>query len=165
VPTSSCFGSFRPAGLAIAALALLLLLMPAAGCSGSTSDRDVELLGVGAAREAVAGRARVLSAARRGVWLDPRTTSDWLTERIPGALHVPMAAIRDRGEELRGYDVVVVYGRGFKDAVAYAAAKILVEIGVSEVRVLEGGLTAWKNSDLPVASGSPMPDEAAPSVD
>lgn len=161
VPTPAS-GPFRVSGLAALALALSLPLV--GGCSGSTSDRDVELLGVPAAREAVAGRARALSAARRGAWVDPRTTSDWLTERIPGALHVPMGTIRDRAEELRGYDVVVVYGRGYKDALAYAASKVLVEIGVSEVRVLEGGLTAWQNSDLPVASGSPMPDEAAPAI-
>lgn len=141
-------------GMLAAALAIL-----AAGCSGRTTDRDVELLGVSDARESVVGARGLFGEDRTGAWIDPRTVDDWLAERIPGALHMPVGRMRDRAEELRAYDVLVVYGRGFKDPLAFAAAKVLRDIGVAEVRVLEGGLTAWLDADLPVASGSPTPDE------
>jgi len=135
---------------------LLLLGLSLAGCSNRTSDRDIALLGVDDARDVIGGAAR---ADRRTAWVDPRTASDWLTERIPGALHVPVGTMRDRAAELRAYDVLVIYGRGYKDPVAYAGAKVLGEIGVPDVQVLEGGLTAWTNAGRPVASGSPTPDE------
>ncbi len=149
---------------AVAAAAAAALLLPAAGCSTRTSDRDVQVLGVAAARSAVAAPTTRLRQPARAAWLDPRTAGDWLTERIPGALHVPMGSIRDRAEELRGYDLLVVYGRGYKDPVAFAASKVLVEIGVPQVSVLEGGLTAWINDGGPVASGTPARDEGPPAA-
>ncbi len=147
---------------ALAALATAAVLLPSAGCSSRTSDRDVQVLGVAAARTAVATPTTRLRRPARAAWVDPRTAGDWLTERIPGSLHVPVGSIRDRAEELRGYDVLVVYGRGYKDPVAYAASKVLVEIGVPRVSVLEGGLTAWIAEDGPVASGTPARDETPP---
>jgi rhodanese-related sulfurtransferase len=154
-------GPSRITGLGRAAVAgvATLALAALAGCSNRTTDRDVELLGVADAREAVVGGRTLLGEDRTGAWIDPRTVGDWLAERIPGALHVPVGEMRDRAPELRGYDVLVVYGRGFKDPVAIAGAKVLRDAGIGEVRVLEGGLTAWRDAGLPVASGSPAPDE------
>lgn len=138
------------------------MVLSAAGCTSRTSDRDVQVMGVAAARTAVATPTTRLRRPARAAWVDPRTAGDWLTERIPGSLHVPVGSIRDRAEELRGYDVLVVYGRGYKDPVAYAASKVLVEIGVPRVSVLEGGLTAWIAEGGPVASGTPARDETPP---
>ena len=152
----------RLAGCTAVAAAAAAMLLPAAGCTSRTSDRDVQILGVAAARSAVAAPTTRLRRPARAAWLDPRTAGDWLTERIPGALHVPVGTIRDRAEELRGYDLLVVYGRGYKDPVAFAASKVLVDIGVPQVNVLEGGLTAWINDGGPVASGTPARDESPP---
>ena len=147
-----------------ALVAAAAMLLPVAGCSPSTSDRDVQVLGVTAARAAMATPTTRLRRPARTAWVDPRTAGDWLTERIPGSLHVPMGSIRDRAEELRGYDVLVVYGRGYKDPLAFAASKVLVEIGVPQVSVLEGGLTAWIADGGPVASGTPARDESPPAT-
>lgn len=150
----------RAIGLGIALLGGLV----AGGCQSSTSDRDVALVGLEAARGLTGRVEGRLGGIRVGAWVDPRRESDWLTERIPGSIHAPIGSLRSRSDELAGYDVLVVYGDRYKDAIAVAAAKVLAEMGIAEVRLLEGGLQSYADSGLPTASGEPAPDELPPAI-
>lgn len=131
-----------------------------AGCGGDrTTDRDIAFVGVTEAADLVAGEARLLRDATRGAWVDPRLASDHLAERIPGAVHVPLRDLRNRADELAEYDVLVVYGLTFKDPIALAASKVLLELKTADVYTLEGGLRAWTDAGRPAASGRPVEGE------
>ncbi|MFK7960679.1 MAG: rhodanese-like domain-containing protein [Phycisphaerales bacterium] len=145
-----------------AALFSAIALIGLVGCGGDrTTDRDIAFVGVDSAAELVVGEARLLRDATRGAWVDPRLASDHLSERVPGALHVPLRDLRTRADELESYDVLVVYGLTFKDPIALAASKVLLELGIADVYTLEGGLRAWTDAGRPTASGRPTDEEIA----
>ncbi len=83
--------------------------------------------------------------------IDARTAEEFDAGHVPGAINVPIADLtayaRNRGTDSDGLVVTMCgsAGRGEK------AAKILDSEGMKNVQVLEGGLKAWRDADLPVA--------------
>ena len=138
--------------------------LSAGGCGGkSISDRDLVLLDPREGMELVEGRKKLLGLAgiENGAWVDPRSARKYRDGHIPGAIHLPFQNLADEQDRLRGYDVLIIYGDGFKDNLANGMSKKLLEMGFKDVRTLRGGLKAWTRADLDLETGDP-PRDAEP---
>ncbi|WP_060180215.1 rhodanese-like domain-containing protein [Streptomyces sp. IMTB 1903] len=85
--------------------------------------------------------------------LDVRTPGEFRTSHIPGAFNVPLSTLREHRAELLGHldeDVVLVCRSGGRAAQAEQA---LAEAGLANLRVLDGGMTAWEAAGAPVLRG------------
>ncbi|HEX6876275.1 MAG TPA: rhodanese-like domain-containing protein [Nocardioidaceae bacterium] len=85
--------------------------------------------------------------------LDVRTPAEFETAHIPGSYNVPLDNLREHRSELRRHldeDVVLVCQSGAR---AEQAEKALAEVGLPGLRVLEGGMTAWRTAGAPVNRG------------
>ena len=145
----------NPAPVIMMLLAAALL---AGGCGGkSISDRDLVLLDPQEGMELVEGRKKLLGLAgtENGAWVDPRSARKYRDGHIPGAIHLPFQKLAEQEDRLRGYDVLIVYGDGFKDDLADGMSKRLLEMGFRDVRTLRGGLKAWTRADLELETGAP----------
>ena len=101
-----------------------------------------------------AATLRDLLTTGRGVRiLDVRTPGEFETAHIPGAYNVPLDLLREHRTELRAHldDQVVLVCRS--GARATQAGQTLAEVGLLNVKVLEGGMLAWQHTDAPVNRG------------
>ncbi|KUL26911.1 rhodanese-like domain-containing protein [Actinoplanes awajinensis] len=101
-----------------------------------------------------AATLRELLATRGGVRiLDVRTPGEFETAHIPGAYNVPLDLLREHGTEFRTHldDQVVLVCRS--GARAIQAGQTLAEAGLPNVKILNGGMTAWQQTDAPVNHG------------
>jgi len=86
----------------------------------------------------------------RPLLLDVRSPIEFESERIEGALNVPLDALDTRVDEIpEGADVVVVCRTGVR---ATIAAESLARAG-RRARVLDGGVQAWRRARLPLREG------------
>jgi rhodanese-related sulfurtransferase len=85
--------------------------------------------------------------------LDVRTPGEFETAHIPGAYNVPLDLLREHRAELRAHldDQVVLVCRS--GARATQAGQTLAEVGLPNVKVLDGGMLAWQHTDAPVNRG------------
>jgi glyoxylase-like metal-dependent hydrolase (beta-lactamase superfamily II) len=84
------------------------------------------------------------------ILLDVRTLLEFQSERIEGALSLPLAELDARIDEIpEGAEVVTVCRTGVR---ATIAAETLARTG-RRARVLEGGMVAWRRARLPVRVG------------
>lgn len=82
-----------------------------------------------------------LASDKPPVLLDVRTPAEFDQMRLPGALFIPLGALRDRlGEVPRDRPVVCFCKISLR---GYEAARILGGAGCRDVRVLDGGLVTW----------------------
>jgi len=140
--------------LSRAALFGILIAALIGGCATrTTSDKSLAFVDPMEASSLLQVRAKLLGlgGTTSGVWVDPRSTDAYLAGHIPGALHLPLERLRARHEELRGYDVIVVYGDTYNSALAIAMSKAVIELGYRQVHTLRGGLVAWKDAGFDVA--------------
>jgi rhodanese-related sulfurtransferase len=80
--------------------------------------------------------------------VDVRSPDEWSAGHLPGALHIPLAALPERIREIdASAQVVVQCQRGGRSAIA---ASFMLANGVDNVANLEGGYDAWTASGLPV---------------
>ena len=129
---------------ALLPIAATTVVLAAAGCEGKTSDRDVAFVSTDDTATLHAGRqSSLLGKTAQAVIVDPRPEHIYRQSHIPGALNIPIEQLRDRGSELRGFDTVIVCGDVYGDPLARAAGKTLMDMGLDDVRVLEGGLDGW----------------------
>ncbi|NYV73023.1 rhodanese-like domain-containing protein [Streptomyces sp. UH6] len=85
--------------------------------------------------------------------LDVRTPGEFQTSHIPGAYNVPLDTLREHRGELRRHldeDVVLICRSGAR---ASQAEQALAEVGLPNLRVLDGGMMAWEASGAPVNRG------------
>jgi rhodanese-related sulfurtransferase len=91
--------------------------------------------------------------------LDVRTAAEFETAHIPGAYSVPLDILREHREELFGHlspcdgenpQFVLVCRSGQRASVAERA---LAEAGLTNLRVLEGGMVAWEAAGGEVTRG------------
>ncbi|AOT61607.1 MULTISPECIES: rhodanese-like domain-containing protein [Streptomyces] len=85
--------------------------------------------------------------------LDVRTPGEFRTVHIPGSYNVPLDTLREHRGELLAHldeDVVLVCRSGARAAQAEQA---LAEAGLPNLRVLDGGMTAWEAAGAPVNRG------------
>lgn len=87
------------------------------------------------------------------VILDVREAGERRRAAIPGSVHVPLAELEARLDEVpRDRPVVVHCALGSRSALA---ARRLKALGFDDVRNLRGGLRAWKDAGLTVAPDGP----------
>lgn len=101
--------------------------------------------------------ARALVAATGVVFVDARSLADFETGHVPDAIAMPMdtGVIDPRALPLAaGAATVVAYCDTNDDcAGSRRLAGLLAENGVSDVRVLRGGMPLWLSNDYPAESG------------
>ena len=84
--------------------------------------------------------------------VDVRSANEWTHGHIPGALHIPLGYLADRAGEIPSSKPVVVQCQsGSRSSIA---ASVLERLGVSNVRNLTGGITAWAAAGLPIEEPS-----------
>lgn len=96
---------------------------------------------------------RALDGGNRVVVLDVRDREDYAQGHIPGARNIPVDELDIRaGNELSGSDLIVIYCRCADDELSKMASESLHRQGFHQAVVLNGGLDAWRQSGLPMAS-------------
>jgi rhodanese-related sulfurtransferase len=87
--------------------------------------------------------------------LDVRTPAEFQTEHIDGAYNVPLDTLPEHGPEIRASvaDPVVLVCRSGQRAQRADAA--LRATGMTNLHVLDGGMTAWIAAGQPVRRGAP----------
>jgi 3-mercaptopyruvate sulfurtransferase SseA len=112
------------------------------------SDRDLVLIDSAEALDLVEGRKKLLglAGASTGAWVDPRGEGAYREGHIPGAINLPFQHVTDERRRVEGYDVLIVYGDDYRDPIADAMSKRLMELGFKDVRTLRGGLRAWTDA-------------------
>jgi rhodanese-related sulfurtransferase len=90
------------------------------------------------ASEAIAMRGN----GKRVVYLDVREQREWNLFRVPGAVHIPLASVREQAARAIESDqcVVVYCARGGRAALA---ADALRELGYTDVVSVAGGVLGW----------------------
>lgn len=86
--------------------------------------------------------------------LDVRSAQEYVAEgHLPGAALVPLERLEENVDDLhvRTDQVVMVYADGTRKA--REAARLLASYGFPVVRVLDGGLPAWREAGLPIEGG------------
>ena len=87
--------------------------------------------------------------------LDVRTPGEFETEHIAGAYNVPLDTLGEHGPEIRAgvaEPVVLVCRSGQR---ARRAEEALKAAGMTNLHVLDGGMTAWTAAGQPVRRGEP----------
>jgi rhodanese-related sulfurtransferase len=87
--------------------------------------------------------------------LDVRTPGEFEAEHIVGAYNVPLDTLGEHGPEIRAgvaEPVVLVCRSGQR---ARKAEDALKAAGMSNLHVLDGGMSAWAAAGLPVRRGAP----------
>jgi rhodanese-related sulfurtransferase len=101
----------------------------------------------------------LLGSGRGPRLLDVRTPAEFETAHIPGAYNVPLDLLREHRAELRAHlddEVVLVCRSGAR---ATQAGHTLAEVGLPNVKVLDGGMLAWQQqASAPVNRGRPRWD-------
>ncbi|WP_405653444.1 rhodanese-like domain-containing protein [Streptomyces sp. NBC_00019] len=85
--------------------------------------------------------------------LDVRTPGEFRTAHIPGSYNVPLDTLREHRAELLHHldeDVILICRSGARAAKAEQA---LAEAGLPNLRVLDGGVTAWETAGGPLTRG------------
>ncbi|XRQ09128.1 rhodanese-like domain-containing protein [Actinomadura welshii] len=81
--------------------------------------------------------------------LDVRTPAEFAAAHIPGSSNVPLDRLLKQQAELRdSQDEMVLVCRS--GARAMRAERALIEAGVTNVHVLDGGITAWEGAGAPL---------------
>jgi rhodanese-related sulfurtransferase len=86
--------------------------------------------------------------------LDVREAKDYEAGHIIDARHVPAAEVASRADSFKKYrekPVIVYCESGFASA---AAARALRSSGFGKVVTLRGGLTNWRQENLPLVKGA-----------
>jgi len=85
--------------------------------------------------------------------IDVRTPAEFETAHIPGSYNVPLHLLQEHTAEIAGHldqDIVLVCRSGAR---ASQAEQTLANTGLSNVHLLDGGITAWLQHAAPVNRG------------
>lgn len=78
--------------------------------------------------------------------MDVRGKEEFAAAHIPDSSSVPLEAIGSRSIEIPRQQAIVVYSYG--DKRGQQAARLLFDLGFTNVRYLEGGILAWQQAGL-----------------
>jgi rhodanese-related sulfurtransferase len=87
---------------------------------------------------------------QNAVLLDVREAGEFSGGKLPGAVHIPLSQLKDRGPELAKMNtrpIVVYCSRGRRSR---GAGTALASLGFASIYQLHGGLQAWKDAGLPL---------------
>ena len=134
-------------GSGLVGILLILSLLACTGCTPQVSDTDVSFV----AAEDVAVWLGKGDEAR--LVIDVRNAESYAAARIEGAEHFALPDLSDsrHTEYFSRHKTIVLYGDDAGSARATAGAKRLLSLGYRDVRVLQGGLDAWRARGLPIA--------------
>jgi rhodanese-related sulfurtransferase len=96
----------------------------------------------------------LLDSRRPPRLLDVRTPAEFQTAHIPGSYNVPLDLLREHRDEIvkhLDHDVVLVCYSGLRAA---QAEETLRRAGLSNVHILEGGISAWEGKGFDVNRGA-----------
>jgi ArsR family transcriptional regulator len=85
--------------------------------------------------------------------LDVRPEDEFALGHLPGAINIPLRALKARLSELKPLQEIVAYCRGPYCVLSYEAVAALRARGF-KVRRLEDGLPEWRAAGLPVVTGN-----------
>ena len=91
---------------------------------------------------------------RGALVLDVRSADDFAAGHIIDARHVPQAELGGQADSLKKYREKPVLVCCETGASAGAAAGVLKALGFTQVFNLRGGLSAWKQENLPLVAGT-----------
>ncbi len=100
----------------------------------------------------------LIDSGRAPRLLDVRTPAEFETAHVPGAYNVPLDLLKEHRDELRNHldeDVVLICRSGARAA---QAERTLAGAGLPNLKILDGGMTAWQAADAPVTRGAPRWD-------
>ncbi len=83
----------------------------------------------------------LMDSDKVGLLLDVREDWEYSLSAIPGSVHIPLAELYDRLQELAFEDDIVVYCHIGQRS--YPAGQLLKESGFNTVYHLAGGIDAW----------------------
>jgi sulfur-carrier protein adenylyltransferase/sulfurtransferase len=83
----------------------------------------------------------MMDSGEEFVLLDVREDWEWEKASLEGAIHIPMAELKDRTEELDREMTTVVYCHNGDKSVD--ACLLLWEAGFRKIRALSGGIDLW----------------------
>jgi glyoxylase-like metal-dependent hydrolase (beta-lactamase superfamily II)/rhodanese-related sulfurtransferase len=97
-------------------------------------------------------------AGEGAVVIDLRSAHERANRWIAGSLHIPLAHLTTRMEELpHDRDLLLHCAGGYRSSIG---ASLLQRAGFSRISELAGGIAAWEAAGLPVATGEPSPPAA-----
>ena len=85
--------------------------------------------------------ARALAGSEPPMLVDVREPTEWAISHLPGARLIPRAELPQRIEELGRAREIVLYCRSGERSAR--AARLLLDLGLTRVRNLAGGIHAW----------------------
>ena len=88
------------------------------------------------------------------VLLDLREPAEFKGGKLPGAVHIPLSQLAQRGDELAklaARPVVAYCALGRRSAMVGGA---LTKLGFTQIYSLRGGVKAWREAGLPVDEAS-----------
>jgi rhodanese-related sulfurtransferase len=95
--------------------------------------------------------AQLQSGPERVQLIDVRSPSEYATGHIPGAINMPMDQVQSRLPDLERESAIVLVCQSGQRARMVAG---LLEPCGKELRILEGGTSAWIKAGLPVVATS-----------
>jgi hydroxyacylglutathione hydrolase len=122
--------------------------LPIGWLSGGMQDWRSSGAGVEVTEEIAVRRLRALMDDSDITVLDVRQPAEWTDGHIPGAKFITGAEIPERLAEIdTKKTVAVVCGTGYRSSVI---SSFLRARGDSDAHSVIGGMSAWRNADLPV---------------
>lgn len=92
--------------------------------------------------------AERLKDKKKGIVLDVRTSSEWISGHIKGALHHELALLQKEVSEIpKDIPIYAICGSGYRSSVA---ASWLRKQGYQEVFSVRGGMSAWVRNGLEI---------------
>jgi rhodanese-related sulfurtransferase len=113
------------------------------GGSSGYGNVDVRARDVGEARDLIAEKVDI-------VILDVRTTPEFDSGHLEGAINIPVEELSQRLSELNQKDELLVYCRTGNRSTT--AVRILRENGYDRIYHMDGGITAWNAAGFPTVS-------------
>jgi hydroxyacylglutathione hydrolase len=95
-------------------------------------------------RQLDAAQLRSAASDQRVQVVDVRGPDEWRRGHIPGAIHIPLAALPDRIGELNAATPIVLHCRGGSRSAI--AASFLLARGITDVSNVAGGYESWVKS-------------------
>ena len=90
-----------------------------------------------------------LKSGEAPLLVDVRTPGEFESGHVPGAINIPLQDLQRRMRELRPYrdtELVLYCETGVR---AGHAGRLLEQQGFTELRALEGHMSAWRSAGLP----------------